>query len=291
MFANLALFRPSVPLGSAVSSVGNRTADAVAKSGSERVGSNQPTATKLTKCCVDIGADWIRRTATGTIDWPQTLRRADAAVAQGTRRFVLRHHDPQRTRLSHRLNEIVERLQHHFETRGQSITIHPLMEFDPQHDLFEQIDWAYTVLGGLHRQYVVLRLSSLNLPAVAAVLQEIRRKHLQPIVSFEDPSGSAKHWARWASRLHRNGALIRLVADVERTSETDRRLHRRLLSAGTVDLYRGGIGPCSVLDTESVPPKQRSRLLGTAVRDFFRGEARWTASRTPTLIDRLRQAG
>lgn len=295
MFANLALFRPSTR------STTDRRADDSETSGrlvsgtvsaavnqrhSAR-GSETPPSHR--RCCVDVGADWIRQTASGTIDWPQTLRRADASVAIGTRRFVLRHHDPQRTRLSHRLNEIVTRLQSHFETQGRSIVIQPMMEFDPRHDLFDQIDWAYTVLGGLHRRYVVLRLSSLNLPAVAAVLAEIRRKQLQPVVSVENPVGPMKHWHKWATKLHENGAVIRLVTDAERTSENDRRLHRRLLSSGTVDLYRGGGGPWNVLDAEDVPVRQRARLLGTAARDFFRGQSRWTAARAPTLMQRLRQ--
>lgn len=127
---------------------------------------------------VDMNNGLLSATSDGGIDWPRTLRFAKHAAESGVTEMVVTMKMGQADALMRRMTQLRSLLEQH----SLELRVSPGMEMGLHSELFDHVIHTATVVGGLHRRYVLLRVMPDNPIGVTSVVDSLRSMGLMTIL-------------------------------------------------------------------------------------------------------------
>ncbi|TWU60419.1 hypothetical protein Poly51_06950 [Rubripirellula tenax] len=216
----------------------------------------------------DINSGIFRCSADGNVHWPKSLRFAELAAEDGIRRAVAVTNFGTMDTVVRRLGLFNALLIRH----RVELEVKAAVEFSLGSDLFNQIVRAATVMGGLNRHYVMLRIHPGTSLPIASVVETIRKMHLRTILVAPERCDALVHRPTEWKRLASAGALIQFSAKSLLDESNPRRIRfcRSMIREGR----------CHFIGTEL------GRDDGTSVSlaEAFRVIARWADIETATNL-------
>ncbi len=166
---------------------------------------------------VDANSGVLSLLADGSVNWPRTLRLAKHASSDGVTRAVVTTTNSDTDALLRRMPHLSGLLQQH----SVSLAVTPAVELRLQRDLFEQAVHVSTIVGGLHRRYVLLRIPCDTRLPILPVVDSLRRMKLTTILLAPERCDRFQHDASELKRIVSLGGLVQLSA-ASLTDQTDR---------------------------------------------------------------------
>lgn len=166
---------------------------------------------------VDANSGMLSLSADGSVNWPRTLRLAKHASSDGVTRAVVTTSVSDTDALCRRMPHLLGLLQQH----SIPLAVTPAFELSLQRDLFEQAVHVSTILGGLHRRYVLLRVSRDTELPLLPVVDTLRRMKLTTILLAPERCGRFQRDASELKKIVSMGALLQLSA-ASLMDQTDR---------------------------------------------------------------------
>lgn len=201
----------------------------------------------------------------GSVNWPRTLRLArhasDDGIAQAVVSTTVAGVDVLCSRMPHLLGLLK---QHAIPLR-----VAPALELSMRFDLFEQAIHVSTIVGGLHRRYVLLRVPGDSGLPIVPVVESLRRMNLTTILLAPERCDRFRRDDSELKKIVRSGALVQLSA-ASLTDQTDR--HRASLCKSWI---RSGL--CHFVATESGRHHDLPISLSEAHRLVFKWAGRTVA--------------
>jgi protein-tyrosine phosphatase len=167
---------------------------------------------------VDANSGVLSLSADGSVNWPRTLRLAKHASGDGVTRAVVTTAASETDVLLRRMPHLSGLLQQH----SVSLAVTPAVELSLQRDLFEQVVHLSTILGGLHRRHVLLRIPCETTLPILPVVDSLRRMRLSTILLAPERCDRFRNDASELKKIVSLGGLVQLSA-ASLTDQTDRR--------------------------------------------------------------------
>jgi protein-tyrosine phosphatase len=217
---------------------------------------------------VDANSGMLSLSADGSVNWPRTLRLAKHASGDGITRAVVTTTASETDALLRRTPHLIGLLQQH----SVSLAVTPAVELRLQSDLFEQAIHVSTILGGLHRRYVLLRIPCDTTLPILPVVDSLRRMQLTTILLAPERCDRFQHDPSELKKILSLGGLVQLSA-ASLTDQTDRnriKFCRYLIRQGLCHFVASESGrhhdlPISLSEAYCVITKWMGHELATAI--------------------------
>lgn len=217
---------------------------------------------------VDANSGMLSLSADGSVNWPRTLRLAKHASSDGVTHAVVTTRVSDVDVLCRRMPHLCGLLQQH----SIPLAVTPAFELSLRHDLFEQAVLVSTILGGLHRQYVLLRVPCDSALPIVPVVDSLRRMKLTTILLAPERCNRFQRDTAELKKILSMGALVQLSA-ASLTDQTDR--HRIGFCR---HLIRQGL--CTFVASES----GRHHDLPISLSEAYGVIAKWAGHQTAEAI-------
>ncbi len=219
---------------------------------------------------VDCNAQLISAGSSGRIDWGATLERARTLRSQGVEKAVVTTPRKQLDLLRRRVPQMQELLRQ--QELGLQVT--PCVELEMHSELFDHIIHTATVLGGVSRHYVFLRVAHDNTAPVLPVVDAIRRMRLTPIIvspervaRFRQDPSEVDAIVKLGGRLQLSTASICEPPDRD-TLRFCRRLIRsrlcHLVATGQAPIHHASVDESNVAEAATSLPGNQPATLAAA---------------------------
>ena len=166
---------------------------------------------------VDANSAMLSLSSDGSVDWPRTLRLARHALHDGVRRAVVAGTHAGMDVMVRRMPHLSCLLQQH----SIPVEVTPAVELSLRSDLFEQVVHVSTIMGGLHRRYVLLRVPDDTILPIAPVVESLREMRLTTILLAPERCIRFRRDPSELKRIVSIGGLVQLSA-ASLTDQTDR---------------------------------------------------------------------
>jgi protein-tyrosine phosphatase len=179
---------------------------------------------------VDANSGMLSLRDDGSINWSRTLGLAQRESDDGVRQAVVT--TPRRS-MNHLLSRMPQ-LKGLLNQHRIPLVVTAAVELTLRSDLFDQVVRISTVVGGLHRRYVLLRVATDTALQILPVVESLRRMNLTTIVIAPERCNRFRSDPSRLQRIVSAGGLVQLSA-ASLTDQTDRqriKLCRQLVRQG-----------------------------------------------------------
>lgn len=209
---------------------------------------------------VDANSGMLSLREDGSVNWSRTLRLAKQESEDGVRHAVVT--TPRRS-----MDHLLARIPHLTGLLSQHripLVVSAAVELKLRSDLFDQVVHISTVVGGLHRRYVLLRIAADTALQILPIVESLQRMNLTTIVIAPERCIRFRSDPTKLEKIVSAGGLLQLSA-ASLTDQTDR---------GRIKFCRQLIrqGLCHLVATES----GKHHDLPISLAESYRTIAKWS---------------
>lgn len=189
---------------------------------------------------VDANSGMLSLREDGSVNWSRTLRLAQQKLADGVRQAVVTAPLISMDHLLARMPHLEGLLHQHCIP----LAVTGAVELKLRSDLFEQVVHISTVLGGLHRRYVLLRMATDSALQILPIVESLRQMNLTTVVIAPERCVRFRSDPSRLERIVAAGGLLQLSA-ASLSDQTDRqriKFCRQLIRQGLCHLVASESG-------------------------------------------------